>query len=103
MKMPPFFFPALFVVARIAEDHKELQGGKPLEKAALKRFPDLPKGMKAPLVSRVTENRRNVAATVGRRTARHHAGPDEGKIENHLPGIGGRPQPLPAGPGLTPG
>ena len=34
--------------ARIAEDQKELNSGKPFEKVAAKRFPDLPKGMKAP-------------------------------------------------------
>jgi hypothetical protein len=34
--------------ARIAEDHKDLQGGKPFEKVAAKRFPALPKGMKVP-------------------------------------------------------
>jgi len=34
--------------ARIAEDHKELKSGKSFEKVAAKRFPDLPKGMKAP-------------------------------------------------------
>lgn len=33
---------------RIAEDHKELKSGKSFEKVASKRFPNLPKGMKAP-------------------------------------------------------
>ena len=33
---------------RIAEDYKELKSGKSFEKVALKRFPNLPKGMKAP-------------------------------------------------------
>lgn len=34
--------------ARIAEDYKELKSGIPFEKVASKRFPNLPKGMKAP-------------------------------------------------------
>jgi EpsD family peptidyl-prolyl cis-trans isomerase len=34
--------------ARIAEDYKDLKSGKPFEKVALRRFPNLPKGMKAP-------------------------------------------------------
>ena len=34
--------------ARITEDYKELKSGKPFEKVASKRFPNLPKGMKAP-------------------------------------------------------
>jgi len=34
--------------ARIAEDYKELKSGKSFEKVALKRFPNLPKGMNAP-------------------------------------------------------
>ena len=34
--------------ARIAEDYKELKSGKSFEKVASKRFPNLPKGMKAP-------------------------------------------------------
>ena len=34
--------------ARIAEDYKELKSGKPFEKVASKRFPNLPKGMNAP-------------------------------------------------------
>jgi len=34
--------------ARIAEDYKELKSGKPFEKVASRRFPNLPKGMKAP-------------------------------------------------------
>jgi parvulin-like peptidyl-prolyl isomerase len=33
---------------RITEDYKELKSGKPFEKVASKRFPNLPKGMKAP-------------------------------------------------------
>ena len=33
---------------RIAEDYKELKSGKSFEKVASKRFPNLPKGMKAP-------------------------------------------------------
>jgi peptidyl-prolyl cis-trans isomerase C len=34
--------------ARIAEDYKELKGGKSFERVAARRFPDFPKGMKAP-------------------------------------------------------
>ena len=34
--------------ARIAEDYKELKSGKSFEKVAARRFPNLPKGMKAP-------------------------------------------------------
>jgi len=34
--------------ARIGEDYKELKSGKSFEKVASKRFPNLPKGMKAP-------------------------------------------------------
>ena len=34
--------------ARIAEDYKDLKSGKPFEKVASRRFPNLPKGMKAP-------------------------------------------------------
>lgn len=34
--------------ARIAEDYKELNSGKSFEKVAARRFPNLPKGMKAP-------------------------------------------------------
>jgi parvulin-like peptidyl-prolyl isomerase len=34
--------------ARIVEDYKDLKSGKSFEKVALKRFPNLPKGMKAP-------------------------------------------------------
>jgi hypothetical protein len=34
--------------SRIAEDYKELKSGKSFEKVASKRFPNLPKGMKAP-------------------------------------------------------
>ena len=34
--------------ARIAEDYKELKSGKSFEKVASRRFPNLPKGMKAP-------------------------------------------------------
>ena len=34
--------------ARIAEDYKEIKSGKSFEKVASKRFPNLPKGMKAP-------------------------------------------------------
>jgi parvulin-like peptidyl-prolyl isomerase len=34
--------------ARIAEDYKELKSGKPFEKVASKRFPNLPKGMTPP-------------------------------------------------------
>lgn len=34
--------------ARITEDHKEIKSGKPFEKVASKRFPNLPKGMNAP-------------------------------------------------------
>ena len=34
--------------ARIAEDYKELKSGKSFEKVAVRRFPNLPKGMKAP-------------------------------------------------------
>lgn len=33
---------------RIAEDHKDLKSGKPFEKVASRRFPNLPKEMKAP-------------------------------------------------------
>ena len=33
---------------RIAEDYKDLKSGKPFEKVAARRFPNLPKGMKAP-------------------------------------------------------
>jgi parvulin-like peptidyl-prolyl isomerase len=34
--------------ARISEDYKDLKSGKPFEKVASRRFPELPKGMKAP-------------------------------------------------------
>ena len=34
--------------ARIAEDYKDLKSGKSFEKVASRRFPNLPKGMKAP-------------------------------------------------------
>lgn len=34
--------------ARIAEDYKDLKSGKTFEKVASRRFPELPKGMKAP-------------------------------------------------------
>ncbi len=34
--------------AEIAQAYKDLQGGMPFEKVAAKRFPNLPKGMKAP-------------------------------------------------------
>ena len=34
--------------AKIAEDYKDLKSGKSFEKVALRRFPNLPKGMKAP-------------------------------------------------------
>ena len=34
--------------AQITEDYKDLKSGKPFEKVASKRFPALPKGMKAP-------------------------------------------------------
>jgi len=33
---------------RITEDYKDLKNGKPFEKVASRRFPNLPKGMKAP-------------------------------------------------------
>jgi len=33
---------------RIAEDYRDLKSGKPFEKVASRRFPNLPKGMKAP-------------------------------------------------------
>ena len=34
--------------AKITQDYKELKSGKPFEKVASSRFPNLPKGMKAP-------------------------------------------------------